>query len=256
MKKLVNIKSRILNYLPSIVLLSIIFIVWEFFVKIGVINKIFTPAPSVILVNTIKILGSIMPEIMYSLAIAISGLVLSIMLSIFLCLLMDSFNFMKRSLYPIIIISQLLPTIVVAPLYVLWFGYGVLPKILLIISFCFFPITVNMLDAISKIDENIINLIKNMGGTKKDIFKIVKIPIALKGIISGVKISTTFCLTGALIAEWLGGTRGLGVYMMAAKRSYNYVGVFSVLLIIVLLSLFLIGIIFLLEKLFFKKYIQ
>lgn len=255
MKKLASTKNKILNYLPSFVLIFIITAFWEFSVRTGVVNKVFTPAPSTIFINTYKILGDIMPEIIHSLTIAVTGLILSIILAIFLCLLMDSFNFIKRSLYPLIIISQLLPTIVVAPLYVLWFGYGVFPKILLIISFCFFPITINMFDAMSKIDMNIINLIRNMGGTQKDVYKIVKIPVAIKGIISGVKISTTFCLTGALIAEWLGGSRGLGVYMMTAKRSYNYNGVFSVLLIIVILSLALIGIVFFIERVFFKKYI-
>lgn len=97
-------------------------------------------------------------------------------------------------------------------------------------------------------DEDSINLLKAMGATKWQIFKTVKLPYSLEGLMSGLKISISYSFVGAIIAEWLGGTRGLGVYMIRAKNSYSYDKMFAAIFLIIIVSLLLVALISILER--------
>lgn len=221
-----------------------ILILWEFFV---------TPSLTDIIRELIKEWNNIYPHMIHTLILGVIGLFLSLVLSIVLAIVMDSSKLVKESIYPIIYISQLLPMIVVAPIFVLYFGYTSLPKILLVIVGCFFPITINIMNSLIEVDKRKIDMIRNMGGNKYDVFRYIKFPKAMIGMMAGLKISGTFCLSGALIAEWLGGTKGLGIYMIIAKKSYNYLALYSATLLIVLLSLVIVGVICLIEGIVLKK---
>lgn len=227
------------KFLPSIILLFIITLFsFKFFKNI--------------ILNIVENISELYPHIAHTFFIGIVGLILSLFLAIVLSIIMDRYNIIYSTLYPIIYISQLLPLIVIAPIYVLYFGYTPLPKILLVISGCFFPITVNMMKELKSCNKKQIEMIENLGGTDYDIFRYLKLPKAISGIISGLKISATFCFTGALIAEWLGGTKGLGIYMIIAKKSYNYTALYGATFIVILLSLFILWIINIIEKYLIK----
>ena len=161
---------------------------------------------------------------------------------------MDRFGFLYKFLYPILVVSQTIPVIALAPLLVLWFGYGMAPKIVLIVLVCFFPIVISMLNSLTSVDNDYKNLLRAMGASKSQIFWNISLPFSLDGLLAGIKISIAYSFVGAVIAEWLGGTEGLGVYMMKAKKSYSYDEMFAIIIFIVLVSLLLVGIVKIIER--------
>ena len=161
---------------------------------------------------------------------------------------MDRFAPLYKLLYPLLVITQTIPTIAIAPLLVLWLGYGMAPKIVLIILVCFFPITISMLSSLTSVDNDYKNLLKTMGATNWQIFKFISFPFSLEGLLAGIKISITYSFVGSIIAEWLGGTEGLGVYMIRAKKSYSYDEMFAIIILIIAISLLLVGLVKIVER--------
>jgi len=186
---------------------------------------------------------------------AFIGLGISIVSGYGAALGMDRFDFLRKALYPLLILSQTVPYIAVAPLLVLWLGYGMAPKIALVSLTCFFPIAVNVYDGISSIQQEYIDEFKVMGGSYLDGLRHFKLQLSLPSFFSAVKIATTYTIVGSVIAEWIGGSKGLGVYMTRVRRSFEFDKMFAVIFFIVLMSLLLMAVVKLLEKRFTKDVI-
>ncbi|MDD7183369.1 ABC transporter permease, partial [Peptostreptococcus porci] len=131
----------------------------------------------------------------------------------------------------------------IAPLLVIWFGFGIKSKVLLVVLTCFFPILVNFADGIDKIDSDFLNMFRLMKSSRLKTFIHLKFPMALGDFFTGLKISSTYAFIAATVAEWLGGTSGLGVYMVRAKSSYALDKVFACTILVVLFSLIFVGVI-------------
>lgn len=144
----------------------------------------------------------------------------------------------KRLFYPYLIISQTVPLIAVAPLLILWLGYGLLPKIMIIIIVCYFPITISLIEGLELTDPDLLNLLRSMGATPWQIFRLVRWPHALPSFFSGLKIAATYSVTGAVIGEWLGSASGLGVYLTRSSHSFLTARVFAAIVTITFLSFF------------------
>lgn len=184
----------------------------------------------------------------------ILGLSISIGIALVIGTLMDFIPIVKRCLYPIMYITQMIPTITIAPLLVIWFGFGIKSKVLCVILTCFFPILINFTDGIDSIDRDYLNLFKIMKANKLKTFIHLKFPMSLDKFFTGLKISSTYAFVAATVAEWLGGTAGLGVYMVRAKSSYALDKVFACTILVVAFSLIFVGIIAILKKVFLKRY--
>lgn len=130
----------------------------------------------------------------------------------------------------------------------LWFGFGIMPKVLLIFSTCFFPLTISILTGFKNIDEDMLKLMKSMDSSYIKTLFIVKIPLSMKNFFSGLKISATYAIVGAVVSEWLGGENGIGVYMTRVKKAYAFDKMFASIIIISLLSLLLVWFIKILEN--------
>ena len=175
---------------------------------------------------------------------AVSGLFFGIALAFLMATLMDHFLVINHAFFPLMVITQTIPTIAIAPLLILWMGFGMAPKITLVIITTFFPIAVGLLEGYSSVDGDVINLMKTMKANKKQIFFHVKLPAALPHFFSGLKISTSYAVVAAVVSEWLGGFEGLGVYMTRVKKAYAFDKMFAVIIFIVIISLalmFLVG---------------
>lgn len=168
---------------------------------------------------------------------------ISIIFSFILAIIMDSFEIVRKSIYPILLISQTIPTIAIAPLFIIWFGFGVLPKIIVVVMVCFFPIVVSLVDGFEKVDRDYINLFSTMKASKLQTFYHLKLPYAMVNFFSGLKIAATYMIMSAIIGEWLGGDNGIGVYMVRAKNAYQLDKVFASILVIVIVSIIIIYII-------------
>ncbi len=170
---------------------------------------------------------------------ALIGLAIGTGLGFVSAVLMNRFKGFYRAFYPIVVISQTIPTVAIAPLLILWLGYAMAPKIVLVIITAFFPITVGLLEGFASVDKEAENLFKAMGARPIEIFRYMKLPATLGEFFSGLRISAAYSIVGAVVAEWLGGYAGLGVYMMRVKKSYAYDKMFAVIVLISLISLLL-----------------
>ena len=245
MKKYTNIESKLIPVAFQVALI----LAWQFLADSGNIPKYILPSPKDIVVTLFEILPGIRGHIYTTLMEAGIGFFIAVILSIVIAVLMDNFQVVRKSLYPMLVVSQTIPVIALAPLFMVWFGFGITPKVIAVILVCFFPVAVSLLDGLDSVDRDMINLLKSMGASKLQIFRYVKFPGALTGFFSGLRIAATYSIMGAIIGEWLGGEKGLGVYMIRVKHSFALDKMFAVILIIVLLSMALFGLIYIIQRL-------
>lgn len=176
------------------------------------------------------------------------GLLIGIAIAFVIASLMDRFTIINKAFYPVLVVTQTIPTIAIAPLLVLWMGFGMAPKITLVVITTFFPIAIGLLNGFQSVDEDAINLMRSMGARRLQIFRIIKLPNATASFFSGLRISAAYAVVGAVVSEWLGGFEGLGVYMTRVKKAYAFDKMFAVIVFISAISLVLMGIVVLLEK--------
>ncbi|MCY6958007.1 ABC transporter permease [Clostridium brassicae] len=243
MKRHISIKNKLIPIIFQVIIIGI----WQFVVDKGIVESYILPSPKEVIVTLFKILPNIKQHIYVTLKEAMFGFGISIILALILAVLMDNIKVIRNSIYPILVISQTIPTVVLAPLFGMWFGFGMLPKVIIVVLVCFFPIVISLMDGLNSVDKDMVNLLRSMGASKFQIFKIVKFPSSMVNFFSGLRIAATYSIMGAVVGEWVGANEGLGFYMMRVKHSFAMDKVFAVVLIIILLSMFLFGILFLIQ---------
>lgn len=234
-KKLQSIINKIAPFLAITIILTI----WQILSSTGVVPKFMLPSPLDVVEAFIGDFGLLMYHAKTTLMEAFLGLFFGIFLGFVVAVIMDSFHTAYRAIYPVIIITQTVPTVAIAPLLVLWLGYGILPKITLIVITSFFPITIGLLEAFQSADKDALNLMKAMGANGFQRFWHIKLPSSMRNFFSGLKISVSYSIIGAVVAEWLGGFSGLGVYMTRVRKSYSFDKMFAVIFFISAISLLL-----------------
>lgn len=197
------------------------------------------PSPISVLEALVKEFPALLKHSFVTLTEAFLGLLIGVAAGFIMAVLMDQFMPLYKAFYPIVVISQTIPTVAIAPLLVLWFGYEMAPKIILIVITSFFPITIGLLSGFKSVDMDAVNLLRAMGANRWQIFKHIKLPGALGQFFGGLKISASYAVVGAVISEWLGGFNGLGVYMTRVKKAYSFDKMFAVIIIISAISLLL-----------------
>jgi ABC-type nitrate/sulfonate/bicarbonate transport system permease component len=228
--------------------LAALVLLWQFLSMSGLIPGYMLPSPLRVVEAFAADFPLLMRHLCYTLAEAAAGLALAITASFALALLMDANVFLKRSLTPLLLLTQTMPTIAIAPLLILWLGYGSAPKITLVFLVCFFPMTIGLLGAFARADTDAIRLLRSMGATRRQVYQYIKLPQGLPAFFSGLKIASSYSIIGAVIAEWLGGDAGLGVYMIRVRRSYSFDKMFAVILLTSVLSILLIKFISIIER--------
>ena len=234
-KRLQSITSK----LPAAVALRLLILLWQFLCQSGAVPAYMLPSPIQVVKALFTDLPTILRHAVVTLQEAFYGLCIGVVLAFVMATLMDHFRILNKALYPIMIITQTIPTIAIAPLLVLWMGFYMAPKITLVVITTFFPITVGLLDGYKSVDKDSIDLMRAMGASKVQIFFHVKLPAALPQFFSGLKISASYAVVGAVISEWLGGFEGLGVYMTRVSKAYAFDKMFAVIIFIVIISLLL-----------------
>jgi len=232
-----------------VLFIILVILIWQLIVDSGMIARYILPSPWDVITICIAILPEITVHIYTTLQEALTGLLIAIILSVLLAILMDNFTIVKKALQPLLVVSQTIPIMVLAPLFVMWFGFGILPKVMVVILVCFFPIVVSLLEGMSSLDNDLLNLMKSMKANRWQIFYLAKFPASLGSFFSGLKIAATYSIIGAVIGEWMGGKAGLGVYMTRVRQSFALDKVFASILVIIILSMILFKIIELIQLL-------
>ena len=225
------------QYLLPILTGFITLFIWQLAVTIFHIEQWILPAPTQIINSFWQSRSLIFYHLILTVFEAIIGLIGAVFISIFIAVLMERFQIMRKIIYPFLILSQTVPFIILAPLLTLWFGFGLLPKIIIISLVCFFPITINLIDGFQGVNPAILRLLTSMGANQKQIFKWVKWPASLPAFFSGLRIAAAYSILGAVVSEWMGADRGLGILLIRSTKSYLTDRVFATIGIITILSM-------------------
>lgn len=240
--------QNIRNNISSAALIVLLLAVWQGVSMAGWVPKFMLPSPVDVCTAFAADFGQLVQHTGTTLGEAFLGLGIAILLAFVTSFLMDRFQFLYRSVYPLLVISQTVPPVAIAPLLVLWMGYGISPKVTLVVVVCFFPIVVGLLDGYRSVDRDMMNLMRAMGASRLQIFHFLKLPSSFSHFFAGLRISVSYSIVGAVIAEWLGGYNGLGVYMTRVKKSYAFDKMFAVIFLVSILSLVLMRLVSFLEK--------
>ena len=206
------------------------------------------PSPVDVLRAFVDNFSIMMKQASVTLQETVYGLAIGIVIAFVVAALMDRFAILYKAIYPVLVVTQTIPTIAIAPLLVLWMGFGMAPKITLVVITTFFPIAIGLLNGFENVDPDAVNLMRSMGAGRLQIFRYVKLPNATASFFSGLRVSAAYAVVGAVVSEWLGGFEGLGVYMTRVKKAYAFDKMFAVILFISAISLVLMGIVVLLER--------
>ena len=231
--------QNITNNIWSLAAIALILVVWQTISALGIVDSFMLPSPIKVVKAFVEEFPTLMEHSVITLSEAFIGLGLGILLGFVMAVLMDQFDKLYQAFYPIVILTQTIPTVAIAPLLVLWFGYEMMPKIILIVITTFFPITVGLLNGFKASDKDSISLLRAMGADRWQIFWHIKLPGAMSQFFAGLRISASYAVVGAVISEWLGGFGGLGVYMTRVKKAYSFDKMFAVIFLISIISLLL-----------------
>jgi putative hydroxymethylpyrimidine transport system permease protein len=180
--------------------------------------------------------------------IIVTGLSISIILGVGIAVLMYLSKTIEKAFYPIIVASQTIPIIALAPIFVLWFGYSIWSKVAVTLIITFFPITVSTFDGLRSTNKDLKELLLTMGASKRDIFLKLNVPTALPFFYSGLKVAVTLSVIGAAIGEWLGAQSGLGYFSRRMMTQFDGAGVFAPIVLLSAIGIALFLFVVLLEK--------
>lgn len=236
------------KFTVPVAILLIVVGVWEGVVYIFEMPRYILPAPSKIVITLFAEHAQLLKHTLVTLEEMLLGFLLAVSIGVPLAVLMFEFPALEKAFYPYVIGSQTVPVFAIAPLLVLWFGFGIASKVIMAALIVFFAIVLNTLDGLKSTDPDTVNLFRILRATRWQILWKVRIPSALPFIFSGAKIGISISTIGAVIGEWVGAKAGLGYLMLYANGTLQVSLVFAAILCLTLLGLGLFGLMTLLER--------
>ena len=235
--------------LPGVAILALL-ILWEVLVRALAIPSYVLPAPTKVLQALWSDRMTLLSHGTVTVLEALGGMGISLACALVLGILMDANQGFRDCVYPILVVTQTVPMIVLSPILILYLGFGIAPKILTVVLMCFFPIVVSFADGMGQVAPAYVNLVRSYGGTRLQVYTQVKIPYAMPSLLSGLKVAATYSITGAVVGEWIASQAGLGYYLLRVKNSYALDKLFACVLVVIALSLMMNGLIWLVRRLF------
>lgn len=239
---------------PPLAFATVLVLLWEFLVIALGVSSYVIASPSAIaaeLADSSEILWRATwvttQEIVY-------GFAISIVVGMALALLVVRFALVERAVYPLIVLFQVVPKVALAPIFILWFGYSMTPKLVLIVVMAFFPITINMVLGLKRVDEDQVLLMRSVGSSKNQILGRIQLPTSLPYLFAGLRIGITLAVIGAVVAEFAGSQDGLGHLIQFASTQLDTALMFAALIVVSILGLLLYYGVGLIEWLMYKPF--
>lgn len=236
------------NLIMVLILLGL-FLLWELACTWSQVPSYVLPKPSKIFLTLGQNLGPLLEHSWVTLLESFIGILISVALAIFLALFMDLNQTLRQTLHSLLVISQCIPSLVLAPLLMIWLGFGMAPKIVVVVLMCFYPITVNFAEGLQKLSQDSLDLLHSFGASQLQIYRVAKIPAAIPYLFSGLRVAATYSISAAVIGEWLSSQAGLGYYMIRVSNTYQLDKVFACLFLIIFWSLVMNGLVALMRLL-------
>jgi len=237
------------KWIPSLLFFLFLLGAWQMLITVAHVPLWLLPTPTQIAKALWETRQLIWMHTLTTVVETTAGFAFAVVFSLITAGVMILSPWVKRLIYPFLIISQTVPLIAVAPLLILWLGYGLLPKIMIVIIVCYFPITISLIEGLELPDPDFLNLLRSMGASRWQLFYIVRWPHALPSLFAGLKIAATYSVMGAVIGEWLGSSSGLGVYLTRSSHSFLADRVFAAIFAITALSFLYYALISILARL-------
>ncbi|ACL25974.1 ABC transporter permease [Chloroflexus aggregans] len=241
-------RIRLAEYGPPALLVIGLLLLWEGLVWFWTVPVWLLPPPSRIVTTLLGSLPVLVEHILATLTVTIPGFALALVTGFGLGVALDASPLLRRALYPLLVTSQTVPIVAIAPLLVVGFGFGLLPKVLVVALITFFPIVVNTIDGLQSADRDQRRLLEAMGATYWQLLRLLRLRAALPMIFTGIKVAITYSVIGAVLAEWIGASAGLGVYIARSLRAFRTDQVFVAALVTSLLTIALFSLVSLLER--------
>lgn len=224
------------RWLPPLALVAVLLLAWEAYVRLAGLDPITLPAPSRVVTALWDFRGQALGHLLPTLVEAAVGCALAVVVAIGVAIALDRWEPVRRAVEPLLVTSQTIPVVAIAPLFVIWFGFGLLPKVLIVVLVTFFPVAVALLDGFGRVDPEATLLLRSMGASRGQMFRKLRWPTALPSLFTGLRISVVYAVIGAIFGEYVGATEGLGIWMKLSQNSFRTDLVFGAILLTALVS--------------------
>jgi NitT/TauT family transport system permease protein len=232
-----------MRYLPGLLFPIALLVIWQVYGSAANVDPTVLPTPTRIISQLFEQRDIAWTNTAQTLEEMAVGFSLSVIVALIIAFVMDNVRWIRNALYPTLIASQTIPVIAIAPLMIIWFGFGLLPKVLLIILVTFFPIVVALLDGFASTEREAMDLLRTMGASRLQTFRLLRFPGALPNFFTGLRISATYAVLAAIFAEYVGAYHGLGIWMSQSKSSFRTDLVFGAIGICAVISIALFALI-------------
>jgi len=241
------VKARTI-LLPALLLLVLLG-AWELYARLGPLDPLILPAPDQIASSLWHDRGLLWDNLAVTGREVLLGILVSVVAGVGCAIAIHLSATLRRGVYPLLVASQTLPIVIIAPLLVAWFGYDIAPKLAIVTLICFFPVTVTTLDALASVDPDAIKLLRTLDASRWQVFRHLEAPAALPGLLSGAKIAVAVAVIGAVLAEQAGSSDGLGHLLLQAIPQLETPRAYAAVVLLSALALLLFGALTLAERL-------
>ncbi len=241
-------QARAMQRILPVALLLLLLVLWEVVARAGGVKEYILPAPTVIGARLVHDWGLLWEATLVTTNEVLIGFVIGVALGIGLAIPIAYSRIVRNTLYPLIVASQAVPKIAIAPLLVLWLGFGIWPKIAVTALMVFFPVTVTAAEGFSSVDRNLLDLLRSVNATPAQIFFRIRFPHALPHIFSGLKVGITLAVVGAVVGEWVGADSGLGYTLTYANTLLDSPLLFAALFLLIVLGVVLFVVVDIAER--------
>ena len=224
---------------PSVAVLIGVLVVWEVIVEVRDVSEFVIAKPTEIAQETIDSQELLIEATWVTTQEILYGFLISVATGVVIAVALTRFDWLHRAVYPLIVLFQVVPKVALAPIFILWFGYGLGPKLLLIVVIAFFPVALNMLVGLKNVDKDLIWLMRSVGSSHNQILTRIQIPTSLPYLFAGMRIAITLSVIGAVVAEFSGAQNGLGFLIQFASTQLDTPLMFAALTLVSLLGLVL-----------------
>ena len=229
--------SGLKNLVPTLGLSAAVVIAWEAVIRLFSVPTFVLPAPTAIMASLIENRAPLATAAQATALEVLFGFLFASLVGVLVALVIVRFERFGRALYPLIVLFQNVPKVALAPIFILWFGYDLAPKILLIVVIAFFPVAIDMLAGLQSVEPSFVSLMRSVGASKSKIMLRVRIPHSLPHLIAGLKVAITFSVIGAIVGEFAGANKGLGYVIQFASTQLDTPLIFAALIVVSVLGL-------------------
>ncbi|WP_188543811.1 ABC transporter permease [Rhodococcoides trifolii] len=237
------------RFVPALVVVAALLVVWQVYVDVAGVRPQILPSPGRVVSQGWSQRDVIAGHAWSTLKVTLLGFALSLVVAWILAVLVDFSPWLRRALVPLFVVSQTLPIIAIAPLMIIWFGFGILPKLLVIALVTFFPMALGLIEGFGSADRDAGRLLRSMGASNTQVFRYVRLPSAMPRFFTSLRIGITYAVVGAVFSEYVGATSGLGIYMSQQKNSFRTDLVLAAVVVTAVISVALFLLTYLAERL-------